>query len=213
VEHLHADLKNTHQRFKDKEDYTFDVIPAGGVEPHLKELRDVSESWLSKHKAREKGFSTGFFHADYLKRAPLAVIRKEGKIMVFANLLQGHGKEEVSVDLLRSVEEATKPLEDHLILEIMLWAKEKGIHWFDLGPAGLLDIGESPLAPFEIQMTEILSPYVRVSNLMEIRKDKERFDPEWSPKYLASSGNLSLDVAFNNIRSLISRGNRAGSKR
>ncbi len=213
VKDLHADLKNTYQRFKDKEDYAFDVIPAEGVEPHLKEIRDVSESWLSKHKAREKGFSGGFFHPGYLKRSSLAVIRKEGKIMAFANLLQGHGKEEAAVDILRSTEEATKALEDHLTLEIMLWAKEKGIQWFNLGPAGLLDMAESPLAPFEVQMTEILSPYVRVSNLMEIRKDKERFNPEWNPKYLASSGNLSLDVAFNNIRSLISRGNRAGSNR
>jgi lysylphosphatidylglycerol synthetase-like protein (DUF2156 family) len=62
-------------------------------------------------------------------------------------------------------------------------------------------------------MAEILSPYVRIANPMEVRKDKARFDPEWSPKYLAFSANLSLEVVFNNIRSLISRGNRARAGR
>ena len=49
-------------------------------------------------------------------------------------------------------------------------------------------------------------------HLTEIRKEKDRFNPEWSPKYLAYSANLSLGVVFNDIASLISRGNRAGLK-
>jgi phosphatidylglycerol lysyltransferase len=92
----------------------------------------------------------------------------------------------------------------------MLWMKDKGCQWFNLGTAGILDMEESPLAPFEQSLMEILSPYVRVLHLTEIRKEKDRFMPEWSPKYLAYSANLSLEVAFNNIASLISRGNRVG---
>jgi phosphatidylglycerol lysyltransferase len=88
--------------------------------------------------------------------------------------------------------------------------KNKGCQWFNLGTAGILDMEESPLAPFEQSIKEILSPYIWVNHLTEIRKEKDRFKPEWSPKYLAYSANLSLGVAFNNIASLISRGNRIG---
>ncbi len=87
----------------------------------------------------------------------------------------------------------------------MFWAREKGTKWFNLGIAPLLDVEESPLAPFKDQMKEILSPHGRASALQDIRKEKERFNPEWSPKYLAAPGNLSLPVAFNNIRSLVSK--------
>jgi phosphatidylglycerol lysyltransferase len=210
LENLSVDLKNTFQRFKEKDDYQFDVIPLEGIQTHLKELRIISESWLSFHKTREKGFSAGFFQAHYLKRYPVAVIRKEGKIVAFANILQNHAKAEASVDLLRSVSEEPKSLDDYLLLEIMFWIKNKGCQWFNLGTAGILDMEESPLAPFEQSMMEILSPYTRVSHLTEIRKEKDRFKPEWSPKYLAYSANLSLEVVFNNIASLISRGNRVG---
>jgi phosphatidylglycerol lysyltransferase len=210
LENLSADLKNAYQRFKEREDYQFDVIPPEGVQAHLDELRDISESWLSLHRTREKGFSVGFFQAFYLKKYPVALIRKEGKIVAFANILQSHAKAEASVDLLRSVSETPKSLEDYLLLEIMLWMKNKNCQWFNLGTAGILDMEESPLAPFEQSMKEILSPYTRITHLTEIRKEKDRFKPEWSPKYLAYSANLSLEVVFNNIASLISRGNRVG---
>jgi phosphatidylglycerol lysyltransferase len=208
-----ADLKNTYQRFKEKEDYQFEVLPPEGIQPHIASMREVSEAWLSKNKTREKGFSVGFFNEEYLRRFPLAIVRKEGKIAAFTNLLQGSAKEEVGVDLLRSSAEAPEFLVDYLLLEVMLWAKEKGHKWFTLGSAPLLDVAESPLAPFKDQIAETLSPYTPGAKLPDIRKEKERFNPEWSPKYIASSGNLSLQVAFNNIRSLISKGNRVEFKK
>jgi phosphatidylglycerol lysyltransferase len=210
LENLSSDLQNTYQRYKEKEDYQFDVIPPEGVAACLKELRFVSESWLSRHKTREKGFSTGFFRRKYLKRFPVGVVRKEGKIVAFAVLLPSHAKTEATLDLQRSVSEEPKSLDDYLLLETLFWAKNKEYHWFSLGTAGLLDMEESPLAPFEHRIKEILSPYIQVSHLTEIRKEKDRFKPVWSPKYLAYSANLSLEVVFNNIAALISRGNRAG---
>lgn len=207
---LSADLKNTYQRLREKEEYQFDLIPSEGVAAHLRELRDVSESWLSHHKTREKGFSTGFFRNSYLKRGSIAVIRKEGKIVAFANLLSSQGKAEMTVDLLRTMGEEPRSLEDYLFLEVLFWAQKKDYHWFNLGNGGLLDMEESPLAPFETHLLEILSPYGRAHHLTDIRKEKDRFNPEWTPKYLAHSVNLSLEDALNNIASLISRGNRAG---
>ncbi len=200
-----ADLKNTYQRFKETEDYTFGVLPAGEWPLLSPELKKTSEDWLSKNKTREKGFSAGFYNERYLNYFPMAMVWKEGKVIAFANLQLSHGKEEVSVDLLRSSSEAPQHLEDYLILEVMFWSKERGFKWFNLGTAPLLDADESPLAPFKDQLKDILSPYETVPHLHEIRKAKERFNPEWSPKYLAASGNIPLAVAFNNIRSLVSK--------
>ncbi len=200
-----ADLKNTYQRFKETEDYTFKVILPGEWGHLTTELKKNSEDWLSKNKTREKGFLAGFFNEKYLRHFPLAVVLKEGKVAAFSNLLLSSNKEEVSADLLRSSAEAALHLEDYLLLEVMLWSKEKGYKWFNLGTAPLLDAEESPLTPFKDQMKEIFSPYGNVAQLLDIRKAKERFNPEWAPKYLAGSGNIPLPVVFNNIRSLISK--------
>lgn len=212
-EGLAGDLRNTYQRFKTGEDYAFEILPENSAGLLLPELKKVSEGWLSKNKTREKGFSAGFFHEAYLDAFPLAVVRQEGKVAAFTHLLVSAAKEEASVDLLRSAAEAPPMLEDYLLLEVLLWAKEKGIKYFNLGTAPLLDIEESPLGPFKDQVAEMLSPYAHVLRLPDIRKEKERFNPEWAPKYLAASANLPLAVAFANTRALIARGNRAGIKK
>jgi len=208
-----ADLKSSHQRFKEKEEYGFEVLPGGAGPDLLPELKKVSEEWLSKNKTREMGFSTGFFREDYLGRFPLAVVRRDGKVEAFANLLESGGKEEIRTDLLRSSHEAPAALEDYLLLEAMLWAKEKGFKWFNLGTAPLLDVQESPLAPFKDKIAQILSPYAHVSSLGDIRKEKERFNPEWAPQYLAASANLPLSVAIANTLALIAKGGRITTKK
>ena len=208
-----ADLRSSHQRFKEKEEYAFEILPAGAGSVLLPELKKVSEEWLSKNKTREMGFSAGFFREDYLQRFPLAIVRREGKVEAFANLLESGAKEEIMADLLRSSHEAPAALEDYLLLETMQWAKEKGFKWFNLGTAPLLNMEESPLAPFKDKVAQILSPYAHVLNLPDIRKEKEKFNPEWVPKYLAASANLPLAVAFANTQALIAKGGRTGTKK
>jgi len=44
-----------------------------------------------KKNTHEKGFSLGFFGPEYLKRFPAGVVRKDGKIIAFANIWQGAG--------------------------------------------------------------------------------------------------------------------------
>ena len=205
-------MKGTYQRFKEEEEYAFEVLPEGSRSVPWAELKKVSEEWLSKNKTREMGFSVGFFQEKYLDHFPLAVVRKDGKVEAFANLLQGGGKEEIQADLLRSSQEAPAALEDYLLLETMLWAKDKGFKWFNLGTAPLLDTEESPLSPHKALIAQILSPYAHVLKLPDIRKEKERFNPEWSTQYLAASANLPLAVGFTNTQALIAKGSRMGVK-
>ncbi len=210
---LPSELREIRQRLKGNEDYSFEVLEPGAKGIPWEELKAASESWLSRNKTREKGFSMGFFHPVYLEKFPLALLREEGRVAAFANLLPASGREELAVDLLRSATEQGPVFEDYLLTETMIWAKEKGYHWFNLGTASLLDLEESPLAPFKAQMLGMFSPHVEGPNMGDIRKGMGCFSPAWVPKYLATSSNLALSVAFANIHSLIARGNRIGLKK
>ena len=53
----------------------------------LAELRIISDAWLTAKKSREKGFSVGRFDADWLNRWPLALVRCDGRLVAFANVL------------------------------------------------------------------------------------------------------------------------------
>ncbi len=71
------------------------------VDAVMAELRAVSDAWLERQATREKGFSVGRFDEDYLRRLPVAVVRREGRVIAFASLQMTEAAEDAGVDLMR----------------------------------------------------------------------------------------------------------------
>ena len=112
---------------------SFEIIAA---DPVMDELRVISDSWLAEKRTREKGFSLGFFSEQYIRRCAVAVVRRGGQIVAFANLWNGAG-EELSVDLMRHLPDAPSGVMDYMFLNLILWGQEHGYRWFNLGMAPL----------------------------------------------------------------------------
>ena len=175
----------------------------------MDEVRRVSDDWLAHKQVSEKGFSLGFFDPDYLLRFPLAAIEQEGRILAFANLWPGPGKEELSLDLMRFVETDVKGLIDGLFVQVLLWGKEQGYRWFSLGMAPLSGFEHHPLAPLWNRLGALLFRYgEHFYNFQGLREFKEKFDPVWEPRYLASPGGLAAPIVLTRVASLVSGGMR-----
>ncbi|MFP6639143.1 MAG: phosphatidylglycerol lysyltransferase domain-containing protein, partial [Myxococcota bacterium] len=43
-------------------------------------------------------------------------------------------------------------------------------------------------------------------NFQGLRRYKDKYDPVWEPRYVASPGGLSFPLALTNVASLVSRG-------
>jgi len=65
------------------------------VPAFLPRLKEISGALLEDKGTREKGFSLGFYDEGYLKRCPLALVRKGEEIVAFANLWTSDLKEEL----------------------------------------------------------------------------------------------------------------------
>ena len=202
----HKSLRYTKKKVE-KEGCSFEVIGAENVPSVLPELKGISDAWLAEKHTREKGFSLGFFDAAYLSRYPAAIVRKEGNIIAFANIWQGAGKEELSVDLMRYLPESPNGIMDYLFIQLMLWGKQGGYHWFNLGMAPLSGLEDHALAPLWNRLgTFVFRHGEHFYNFQGLRQYKAKFNPEWEPRYLASPGTLVLPRIFTNIVSLISGG-------
>lgn len=185
----------------------FSLVSAQDLPSLLPELRLVSEAWLAEKSAREKGFSLGFFTPEYLQQFPAGVIRQGGKIIAFANLWLGAEKEELSPDLMRYVPEAPPGIMEYLFVQLMLWGKQEGYRWFNLGMAPLSGLEDRALAPLWNRLGAFMFRHgEHFYNFQGLRQYKEKFDPVWEPKYLASPGGLALPRILTNIASLISGG-------
>jgi phosphatidylglycerol lysyltransferase len=185
--------------------YTFEMIQPEGIPPILPQLRAVSDEWIEQKKAREKSFSLGAFDEDYVSRYPVGVARKDGRIVAFSNAWLSGRKSEVEADLMRYTAEAPPGIMRYVLIEMMLWAHQKGFAWFNLGMASLSGLSVHRGAPTWNQLALAIRGYgERFYNFQGIREFKQWFYPEWEPLFLASPGGAARPLIIANIASLIS---------
>ncbi len=199
-----ASLRHSYNRLQ-REGLSFEIVPAAGVDAILPELQTVSDRWLEDKKTREKRFSIGFFDAGYLRRCTIALVRKEGRIIAFANLWELENKHELSMDLMRYEPGAANGLMEYLIVSLLFWGKEQGYQWFNLGMAPLSGLELRPLAPLWNKIGNTIFRFGNeFYNFDGLYQYKNKFDPVWQPRYLAAPAGLSMASALLSVTTLIS---------
>ena len=190
-----------------REGASFEIIPAARVAPLLPELRQVSDSWLQSKNVKEKGFSVGAFNDDYLQRFDVGIVKVDGAIVAFANLWPAGDKSVLSIDLMRHSDAAPKGIMDYLFTELMLWGKDSEYAFFSLGMAPLSGLEHHPLATLWNKIGNLIFQLGdEFYNFEGLRFFKQKFAPEWEPRYLASRGGLALPSVMIDATTLISGG-------
>lgn len=187
----------------------FEVAPASAVPALIPDLRRVSDAWLAEKSVREKGFSLGSFDPRYLAEGPLALARKDGEVVAFANVWTSSARVELSVDLMRYHPEAPRSAMDYLFTSLMLWGKAEGYGQFNLGMAPFSGFEARQLSPLWTRLGARLFRHgENFYNFQGLRAYKEKFAPEWRPRWLAAPGGLRLPAVLTNLAALVSRGLR-----
>lgn len=193
----------------EREGIQFEIIPAASIGPILPDLRRISDDWLSHKQTREKGFSLGFFSDEYLKECPVAIARKEDRVFAFTNLWMAADKEEFAPDLMRYDASAPEGVMDFIFSKLMLWGKEEGFTWFSLGMAPLVGLENKPLYPLWHRIGGLLFQFgENFYNFQGLRAYKDKFNPVWRSRFLATPFGLALPKVLFNLTTLISGGVR-----
>ncbi len=186
-----------------------EVLAPEEVRAVLPELRAVSERWLTERNAKEKSFSLGAFDEQYLVRFPVAVARQDGEVVAFASLWASGGLGEVKVDLMRRRQDAPRTVMSQLFVESMLWAQAQGYGSFSLGMAPLSGLRTDGAAPFWDRVGHFLFSHgEHFYNFQGLRQFKDRFDPQWQTRHVASRGGAALPVMMLNVATLVGGGVR-----
>jgi phosphatidylglycerol lysyltransferase len=191
----------------ERDGLSFEVLPASLVEGVLAALTQVSDAWLAQKKVREKGFSVGYFRPEYLAEGPVAVVRRGADVVAFANLWTSSTRAELSVDLMRFGPAAPSGTMDYLFVALMLWGRSQGYARFNLGMAPFSGFDARALAPTWTRFGSLLFRFgENFYNFQGLRQYKEKFAPEWHPRYLAAPGGLRLPFILTDIAALVGRG-------
>ena len=199
-------LRNTVNKFQ-REGMRLEIVPAAGVAALLPQLKTVSDAWLHDKHVREKRFSLGAFDPRYLVRTPMAVVWQGEQMVAFANLLLNDTHEEASVDLMRHLPDSAAGIMDYLFVELMLWARAEGYRWFNLGMAPLAGLHSRRHAPLWNRFgAMVFGRGERFYNFRGLQRYKEKFDPQWEPRYMAVPRGIALPMILTNVASLIAGG-------
>ena len=173
----------------------------------MEALKEISDAWLGNKNVREKGFSLGRFSTEYLQHFRIAVIRFQGQPVAFANLLETHGNELASLDLMRAHPQAPKLTMEFMMVGLILHYKSRDCARFSLGMVPLSGLQPRRGAP----LTQRLGSLVfrrgeQLYNFQGLRRFKDKFQPDWEPRYMAVPAGLDPLVALADTAALIAGG-------
>jgi len=167
----------------------------------ISKLRDISNAWLAFHHGGEMHFSDGWFNDNYIQDNPVIVIyAPDGSTTAFANIIPVFAKNEVAIDLMRHYSGTEHGTMEYLFAKMLLWAKEKKYDTFSLGLSAIVSVGEKPDDPRVEQALHTLATQVsRFYNFKGLHDFKEKFHPQWEPRYLAYPGATSLPLVISTL--------------
>ncbi|KPF46871.1 phosphatidylglycerol lysyltransferase domain-containing protein [Rhizobium sp. AAP43] len=191
----------------ERDGLAFEWLEQDAVSGVMDELETVSNTWLSAHQSAEKGFSLGVFDRDYVAAGPVAVIRLEGRIVAFASVMTASNAGDAFIDLMRHVPGVHRGMMDLLFVRIIETLKARGLATLNLGMAPLAGLSDHQRAPVWNHLgRQIFEHGEEFYNFRGVRAFKEKFDPDWQPRYLAVAGQGFPVVSLLDVTLLIGGG-------
>jgi len=187
--------------------YEWEILDETAFNDHFEELKKISEACLEAQDRQERGFSVGKFDKQFLQNFPIAVVRKEGQIVAFANILQSAENRELAVDLLRYLPNAPKGIVDYFLVQTMYWGKQQGYQYFNLGMAPLSGMEEHDYSPGWSRMANFIYTYgENFYGFKKVRSYKSKFNPDWEARYLVCPGGWALPRVISHLTNVVSGG-------
>ena len=100
---------------------------------------------------------------------------------------KGFSLEEASIDLMRyHLRTAPNGIMDYLFVKLLLHFKEEGVNIFELGMAPLSNVGTEKHSFLQEKVAYLIYAFTnRFYSFSGLRQYKQKFNPIWSPRYVA----------------------------
>jgi phosphatidylglycerol lysyltransferase len=201
-------MRSAHNK-RQREGLSMTIVQPPHSEALIEELKTISDSWLGGKSGREKGFSVGRFAPDYLNRFPIALVRRDGRILAFANVMAPGGGHAVAIDLMRYLPEEASGIMEFLFLSLIEQYRAQGATQFSLGMAPLAGLSSKSVERLWSRFGRFLYRHGGAFyNFEGLRGFKQKFRPDWRPCYIAVPPGVSPTRAMADVALLIAGGPR-----
>jgi len=158
----------------------------------IQQLQSVSDDWLRYNGRKEIIFSQGLFDPkELINHNIFSIENASGKVVAFLNQVPGVANVEANFDLMRKTDDAPNGAMDALFAQMFLILKEQGFQSVNLGMVPMSGI-DDPNTNLEKGIKLAYEKIGTLSHYKSLRFFKEKFDPEWSMRYLAFTSDYDL---------------------
>jgi phosphatidylglycerol lysyltransferase len=160
------------------------------LEPaQVAELRKISNAWLSQGSRREYSFALGYFDDEYIASCDAAILRHDGRVIAYANILPGFNPRVGSIDHMRHGADIPPTGMHFLLMQLILHLHQTGVQEFNLGLAPLSGIESRTMTSVPERLLGALKKlggnYYSFGGLEQF---KNKFEPAWQPRYIYYQG-------------------------
>jgi phosphatidylglycerol lysyltransferase len=192
--HERAPLRSALRRCR-REGITF-AFQSGSEawELDAEELREVSSRWLLQKGGPELGFSYGRLESvDDPDVTVVAARDSAGRLLAFASLLPVPRRNGWTLDMMRRRQDAPHGVMEALIATSICEAQQRGLAEVNLGLA--LDFKTFSGMP-PAYLAGLYRWLGGLNRVRSLRRFKEKFGPEWQPRYLVVNDARALPVGL-----------------
>lgn len=174
-----------------KEGFSFQTYPelSTGL---FQKLKQVNDEWLTIPHYVERTFTEGHLDIKTLEKEAIFTVEDSGgAVICFATVVEYPKSGLALLDLLRRRADVPNGAMDFLVYNLEGYFQEKNFRQFDLSLAPLSGIPKEATIPEKT----LKFAYKNLNELYRftgLRKFKDKFRPNWSPRYLVYQSNISL---------------------
>jgi len=185
----------------------FELLTPEQAFSRFDDLAEISAHWLDARRSQEKGFSVAAFEPTYVSKQHVGLLRRNGTPVAFASVMTTDCGSEATLGLMRSALPNTPVAMEFLLTRLILALRDMGYARLSLGVAPLSGLRPAPLSARWHQLAALIWRHGdRFYNFQGLRTFKNKFNPEWEPRYFVTSGTLGPFVALADAVVLISAG-------
>jgi phosphatidylglycerol lysyltransferase len=198
----------------ERDGLTFEDIAPEGVGAALAMLQSISDEWLDERTGEEKGFSVAAFDPTFLDVQRIGLVRAQGEPVAFVSIMETPARKAATLALMRHRSAVSPYAMEFLFVKTILAFKDRGFESLSLGVAPLAGVHPEPLSSgWHWIGAQIWKHGGRFYNFQGLRTFKNKFNPDWDPRYVAASGTVGPFVALADAAAMIAKAPRASSTR
>ncbi|MDR3306596.1 MAG: phosphatidylglycerol lysyltransferase domain-containing protein [Endomicrobium sp.] len=182
--------------------FTYKPLSADMFNRYKAEFSEINKQWVQDKRYFEMNFVPGKYDEVYMRRMDFSVLEKDGKVYAFSILLKTDNRNEISSGVARYLK-SEYDLFSYIIFKNIIYAKDNGYKWFDLGLAYFNRSDNSGDAVKYFAKIFMFAEHFK-HDIASLREFKEKFYPLWRDKYVAIHPDKYIVSFIKNFTVLIS---------